>query len=86
MDPNEAWRVCLEHLKDDLPTATFCMWLEPTICAGENNGALILHCPDNTYQWVRRRYGAKIGETVRTLTEYQGAYIRKARPVHAELF
>jgi len=56
VDGREAWRQVLGRLEADMKPANFETWLRPTRVMGEEDGVLIIGCP-NTYvkEWIETR-------------------------------
>ncbi|MBU3020210.1 chromosomal replication initiator protein DnaA [Aestuariibacter sp. A3R04] len=81
------WNMCLERLRQELPTQQFSMWIRP-LTAEEEAGVLTLFAPNRfVLDWVRDKYRDKITEL---FTEFCGqdspqlhldVAVRSARPV-----
>ncbi|MBU2978443.1 chromosomal replication initiator protein DnaA [Alteromonas sp. C1M14] len=56
------WNMCLERLRQELPTQQFSMWIRP-LTAQEESGVLTLFAPNRfVLDWVRDKYRDKITE------------------------
>ena len=56
------WNMCLERLRQELPTQQFSMWIRP-LTAQEDTGVLTLFAPNRfVLDWVRDKYRDKITE------------------------
>ncbi|MEG3765813.1 chromosomal replication initiator protein DnaA [Alteromonas sp. 14N.309.X.WAT.G.H12] len=56
------WNMCLERLRQELPTQQFSMWIRP-LTAQEDSGVLTLFAPNRfVLDWVRDKYRDKITE------------------------
>ena len=63
------WNMCLERLRQELPTQQFSMWIRP-LTAEEETGVLTLFAPNRfVLDWVRDKYRDKITEL---FTEFCG--------------
>lgn len=59
------WNLCLERLREELPTQQFSMWIRP-LTAEEAGGELTLYAPNRfVLDWVRDKYRDKITELLR---------------------
>jgi len=63
------WNLCLERLRQELPTQQFSMWIRP-LTSHEEGTDLILYAPNRfVLDWVRDKYRDKISEL---LSEFAG--------------
>lgn len=69
-----AWAATLPALEASLFPAAL-LWVSRLHCAGESNGLLVLTGSVWAVAWVRRRYGAVIGNTVRERSGFTGCLI-----------
>jgi chromosomal replication initiator protein len=73
------WQAAKEILKDQLPEATFDLWIEPLIAEVGPEGELALSCPNPfVLRWIQAHYLPLIRETLGTVWE-------RSRPVHLKL-
>ncbi|GGW96389.1 chromosomal replication initiator protein DnaA [Alteromonas halophila] len=64
------WNLCLERLKQELPTQQFSMWIRP-LSSEEESGSLALYAPNRfILDWVRDKYLDKISQL---LAEFAGS-------------
>ncbi|MEW9797858.1 chromosomal replication initiator protein DnaA [Alteromonas sp. CYL-A6] len=64
------WNLCIERLRQELPTQQFSMWIRPLSCE-EENGTIALYAPNRfILDWVRDKYLDKISQL---LGEFAGA-------------
>ena len=64
------WNMCLERLRQELPTQQFSMWIRP-LTAQEEAGVLTLFAPNRfVLDWVRDKYRDKITQL---FNEFRGA-------------
>lgn len=77
-----AWETVRSAVAESLPpsSSSFVLWIEPLVLAGEDEGALCLVGPMAVIPWVERRYGALIGDVIRKLTDYRGAFFAPKDP------
>lgn len=75
-----AWQSVRGRLADLLDESTFRMWLAPLKLAGETRGALLLEAPDGIVSWVQRCYGRMLGDTIRELSQFRGAFVARQLP------
>ena len=63
------WNLCLERLRQELPTQQFSMWIRP-LSSEEESGTLALYAPNRfILDWVRDKYIDKISQL---LSEFAG--------------
>lgn len=74
-EANSAWKAARADLASHLPESTFGLWLAPLECRGEAKGALYVVAPEDIFAWAERRYGRLIGDAVRAVSEYRGAFL-----------
>lgn len=62
------WPTIKQRLKEKLPRAAFGMWIEPVTVLTDKGNSLVLGCPNSfSKNWVKRHYGAAIGELLARL-------------------
>jgi chromosomal replication initiator protein DnaA len=73
------WQAAKEILKNQLPEATFDLWIEPLLAETGPEGELALSCPNPfALRWIQAHYLQLILETLGNLWE-------RSRPVHLKL-
>jgi chromosomal replication initiator protein len=73
------WQAAKEILKEQLPEATFDLWIEPLLAESGPEGELALSCPNPfALRWVQAHYLQLIRETLGSVRE-------RGRPVHLKL-
>jgi chromosomal replication initiator protein len=73
------WQAAKKILKDQLPEATFDLWIEPLLAEAGPEGELVLSCPNPfALRWVQAHYLQLIREALRNVWEPN-------RPVHLKL-
>jgi chromosomal replication initiator protein len=73
------WQAAKEILKNQLPEATFDLWIEPLLAETGPEGELALSCPNPfALRWIQAHYLQLILETLGTIWE-------RSRPVHLKL-
>ena len=73
------WQNAKEILKDQLPEATFDLWIEPLLAEAGPEGELALSCPNPfALRWIQAHYLQLIRETLGNLWE-------RSRPVQLKL-
>lgn len=70
-----AWSAVLDRIATGWDRNTVELWIAPLSLAGESADRLAIEGPETIVGWVRRRYGAALGEVVRDVTGYRGLWI-----------
>ena len=61
------WQAVKEVIKNQLPEATFDLWIEPLQAESGPGGELVLSCPNPfALRWVQAHYLKLIGQTLET--------------------
>jgi hypothetical protein len=79
-DADAAWAKVVKTLtplmRPDLPATL----LEPVIVIGERDGYLVVAAEAGNASWLRRRYGAWVGDAVRVNSRFTGIFITDQEP------
>ena len=80
----EAWERTCEAARERWGLVVWQQWLEPLRLLGERQGAVCVEAPPRITIWVRRRYGAWLGETIRRCSDMRGLYVYAAAEIKEE--
>ena len=74
----EAWERACEVARERVDPVIWQQWLKPLRLLGERQGAVCVEAPPRIAGWVRRRYGAWLGEAIRRRSDMRGLYVYTA--------
>ncbi|MGA9755954.1 MAG: chromosomal replication initiator protein DnaA [Desulfobaccales bacterium] len=73
------WQAVKEILKNQLPCATFDLWIEPLLAESGPGGELVLSCPNPfALRWVQAHY-------LKLIRQLQETALNRSLPVHLKL-
>ena len=73
------WQDAKDIIKNELPSATFDLWIEPLQAESGSGGELILSCPNPfALRWIQANYLKQIRHVLETALE-------QSLPVHLKL-
>ena len=83
----ELWKRVLEAVRPTVPPSAFANWIAPVTFRGVREGCLVVAGPERAEEWVRRRYGAALGELIRAdeTTAYRGLLTYQVPPDPVEV-